>query len=125
LLLDHAVVVDENQSHAVLEKLRLLEPWSAPAAAVRVQAPPAARCRPKSLSAARRYVVLHVPTLVRYKLWPIEHHVSWFGRCSATAGSRAERRPSSADRAADHEVLRGVGAPDDGRLLDVAGPARP
>jgi ADP-heptose:LPS heptosyltransferase len=42
-----------------------------------VQAPPAAPLPADDRSApARRYVVLHVPTLVRYKLWPIEHQVT-------------------------------------------------
>ena len=123
LLLDHAVVVDEDQTHAVLEKLRLLEPWAAPDAAVRVQAPPgrelpaaiAQRLRP-------RYVVLHVPTLVRYKLWPIEHQVALV-RALLEDGLQVvlSGGPSTADRARTAEVMRGVDAPDDGRLLDVAG----
>ena len=123
LLLDHAVVVDENQSHAVLEKLRLLEPWSAPADAVRVQAPPAS---PLPADIAQRlrdgYVVLHVPTLVRYKLWPIEHQVTLV-RALLGDGWQVvlSGGPSPADRARTGEVLRGVGAPDDGRLLDLAG----
>ena len=65
-LLDHAVVVDENQTHAVIEKLRLLAPWVAAPGAVRVQAPPG-RALPDEVARAlhERYVVLHVPTLVR------------------------------------------------------------
>ena len=123
LLLDHAVVVDENQSHAVLEKLRLLEPWSAPADAVRVQAPPAAPL-PADIGQRLRdgYVVLHVPTLVRYKLWPIEHQVTLV-RALLGDGWQVvlSGGPSAGDRARTAEVLRGVGALGDGRLLDVAG----
>lgn len=74
LLLDHAVVVDTLGTHAVLEKLALLAPWAELPPQVRVQAPPghalpgafAAQLQPQ-----RRCVVLHVPSLVRYKQWPL------------------------------------------------------
>ena len=39
-LLDHAVPVDVDPTHAVLEKLRLIAPWAEPPEAVRVQPPP-------------------------------------------------------------------------------------
>ena len=132
LLLDHAVVVDENQTHAVIEKLRLLSPWAGAPRAVRVQAPPR-RPLPDEIARALhdRYVVLHVPTLVRYKLWPIRHQVALV-RALLDAGWQVvlSGGPSAADRARTAEVAAGVGAAevaagiggaDDGRLLDVAG----
>jgi heptosyltransferase-3 len=123
LLLDHAVVVDENQTHAVIEKLRLLAPWAAAPGAVRVQAPPG-RALPDEMARAlrKRYVVLHVPTLVRYKLWPVRHQVALV-RALLDAGWQVvlSGGPSSADRARTAEVAAGVGTVADGRLLDVAG----
>jgi heptosyltransferase-3 len=123
LLLDHAVVVDENQTHAVIEKLRLLAPWAAAPGAVRVQAPPG-RALPDEMARAlrKRYVVLHVPTLVRYKLWPVRHQVALV-RALLDAGRQVvlSGGPSSADRARTAEVAAGVGTVADGRLLDVAG----
>ena len=123
LLLDHAVVVDHDQTHAVLEKLRLLEPWSAPAEAVSVQ-PPLGAALPAEVAQrlGARFVVLHVPTLVRYKLWPIAHQVSLF-RALLGDGLQVVLTggPSAADRARTAEVMNGVGAVSDARLLDLAG----
>jgi heptosyltransferase-3 len=123
-LLDHAVPVDVDPTHAVLEKLRLIAPWVAPPEAVRVQPPPG---RPLpgavALRLRERYVVIQVPTLVRYKQWPIAHCIV------LAAGLIADGLqvvlsggPSAADRARTAEVARGVGAAgSDDRLLDLAG----
>ena len=124
VLLDHAVTVDEDQTHAVLEKLRLIAPWAAPPAQVRVQ-PPAARPLPEALARrlAARYVVLHVPTLVRYKQWPIAHQVELV-RALVGEGLQVllSGGPSAADRARTAEVVQGLGelAASD-RVIDVAG----
>jgi heptosyltransferase-3 len=124
LLLDHAVTVDEDQTHAVLEKLRLIAPWAAPPAQVRVQ-PPAARALPEALTRrlAARHVVLHVPTLVRYKQWPIAHQVELV-RALVGDGLQVllSGGPSAADRARTAEVLQGLGELAEGdRVIDVAG----
>ena len=123
LLLEHAVEIGEERTHAVIEKLEMLAPWTAPADAVRV-CPPAGRDLPASVAVAlpESYVVIHVPTLVRYKQWPIGHHVALVkglladGRAVVLSGG-----PSDADRARTAEVLQGVGPVGDGRLLDLAG----
>jgi heptosyltransferase-3 len=123
-LLDHAVTVDRDQTHAVLEKLRLIAPWSPPPASIRVTPPPGAPL-PERLRARlhARQVVVHVPTLVRYKQWPIAHHVTLV-RALAEAGVQVllSGGPSAADRARTAEVLAGVGdAASAERVLDIAG----
>ena len=101
LLLDHAVTVDEDQTHAVLEKLRLIAPWAPAPSTIRVQ-PPAGRALPEALARrlAERRVVLHVPTLVRYKLWPIPHQIELV-RALVDEGLQVllSGGPSEADRA--------------------------
>jgi len=123
-MLDHAVTVEHDQTHAVLEKLRLISPWSAPPDAIRVMPPPGAPL-PDALRARldASYVVVHVPTLVRYKQWPIEHHVTLV---RALAGDGVQvllsGGPSEADRARTAEVLTGAGDAARGdRVIDVAG----
>ena len=123
-LLDHAVTVDHDQTHAVLEKLRLVAPWSPPPEAIRVVPPPGAPL-PDALQRrlTARHVVVHVPTLVRYKQWPIAHHVTLV-RALAEEGVQVllSGGPSDADRARTAEVLAGVGeAAHDDRVLDIAG----
>ena len=123
-LLEHAVPVDIDPTHAVLEKLRLIAPWADPPAAVRVQPPPG-HALPAGLARRLRpgYVVIQVPTLVRYKQWPIAHCVVLAegliadGRQVVLSGG-----PSAADRERTAEVAQGVGtAGADDRLLDFAG----
>ncbi|MFL6663681.1 MAG: glycosyltransferase family 9 protein [Rhizobacter sp.] len=123
LLLAHAVEVGEERTHAVLEKLELLAPWAPPPAQVRVR-PPAARELPAQVEQrlAGTFVVIHVPTLVRYKQWPIAHHIA------LVQGLLAEGHqvvlsggPSAADRARTAEVVSGVGGAPGERLLDLAG----
>jgi heptosyltransferase-3 len=73
-LLHHVVRIDRRRvTHAVIEKLRLLEPWTKPALARLVA--PAAAPLPEDAAAAlfAPYVVLQVPSLVRYKQWPVAH----------------------------------------------------
>jgi len=123
-LLDHAVTVDHDQTHAVLEKLRLLAPWSLPPDAIRVVPPPGAPL-PEALRRRldARYVVVHVPTLVRYKQWPIDHHVTLV-RALAADGVQVllSGGPSEADRARTADVIAGAGAEARGdRVVDIAG----
>ena len=60
--------------HIVLNTLRLLAPWIAPPAGLAVQAPPP-QPLPDALAAALRQpcVVIHVPSMWRYKQWPVDH----------------------------------------------------
>ncbi len=132
LLLEHAVEIGFDRTHAVIEKLALLAPWAAPPNAVEVRPPPA-RALPEAIAARlpRRYVVLHVPTLVRYKLWPIHHQIELVrGLLDDGIGVVLSGGPSTADRARTAEVAQGVAVASDAHgfvsapdapLLDVAG----
>ena len=71
----HRVVAERNR-HTVLEKLLLIEPWLALSelAAVSVS-PPAGTPLPDRLQQVLRpgYLVVHAPSMWRYKQWPVEH----------------------------------------------------
>jgi heptosyltransferase-3 len=118
-LLEHALVVGRGQPHVALEKMHLLEPWALPRQATVV--PPSASALPPDVAAALRspYVVMQVPTRVRYKQWPLEHCRSLVSTLGAEGvqvvltGSGAE-----SDRAATAAV---ASAGSSSQVLDVAG----
>ena len=71
----HRVIADRNR-HTVLEKLLLLQPWVALEDMTSVSlVPPTAAALPESLRAALRpaYLVVHAPSMWRYKQWPVAH----------------------------------------------------
>jgi heptosyltransferase-3 len=114
LLLQHAVELGKQQSHVVIEKLRLLEPWVEPVEGVTV-VPPGAVALPQEISSrlAQHYVVMQVPSLVRYKQWPVRHYAGLIReltrlgvRIVVTGG------PSAADRATVDQALAGADAGD-------------
>jgi len=72
-LLEHCVPMNDTQSHSVVQKLRLLDPWVEPHGAALVA--PAASELPTEFAAllVPPYAVLQTPTAVAYKQWPIEH----------------------------------------------------
>ena len=118
-LLDHRVRMNDDQSHSVVEKLRLLAPWIEPRGA-RLVAPPATPL-PDDVAAALRppYAVLQAPAAVAYKLWPLAH---W----RALVAALLERglqviltgAPSAGDRALVAAVAEGHASD---RVLDLAG----
>lgn len=120
-LLDHVVPLGVNHSHVVIEKMRLLSPWVDAADAVVV--PPSARPLPPQVTEQlqRPYVVMQVPSLVRYKQWPPEHfaHVA---RVLVNEGFQVllSGGPSESDRAMVGEVVRMAALPVP-ELLPVAG----
>jgi heptosyltransferase-3 len=67
-------LVPAPQTHQVLQKLQLLEPWVDPPATLSLL-PPAAAPLPPAIEAriARPCVVVHVPSMWSYKQWPPEH----------------------------------------------------
>ena len=69
----HAIV-PAPQTHQVLQKLQLLEPWIDPPASLSLS-PPAAAPLPPAIEGriAHPCVVVHVPSMWRYKQWPPEH----------------------------------------------------
>ena len=118
-LLEHTVVLTDPQEHAVVEKLRLLEPWGLPQSAALV--PPPAEALPDDVAASlcSPYVVVHVPSLVRYKQWPVEH----FAALSRALVARDVQVAlsgggSDSDRQLCAEVARLTASP---RLIDLAG----
>jgi heptosyltransferase-3 len=118
-LLEHTVLLARHQDHAVIEKLRLLEPWGLPQRAT--LSPPAAEALPADVAAALRspYVVVHVPSLVRYKQWPVAHFAALVQALVARDVQVAlSGGPSDADRHLCAEVARIAASP---RLLDLAG----
>jgi heptosyltransferase-3 len=76
LLLRHAVLVagDRGETHVVAEKLALLDPWRAAGPPPQVAAPPP-RPLPADLEQAivGTPVVVHAPSMWRYKQWPVAH----------------------------------------------------
>lgn len=120
LILQHAFVVNGEETHAAIEKLVLLSPWvGLPSRLDVVPTPPAAL--PSDVEAALQpgFVVMHVPSIARFKQWPATHFrqviadLTADGRQVVLTGS-----PSPHDRAQVDAVL---GAGDPARVLDVAG----
>jgi heptosyltransferase-3 len=118
-LLDHMVVLHGDHSHAVIDKLSLLSPWAEPDMAEVVA--PSAEALPAALAGRLRppYVVVHAPSLVRYKQWPLAHYAEL---AKALAGDGLQvllsGGPSDADRAAVAEVARMAAMPD---VVPIAG----
>ncbi|HSC65036.1 MAG TPA: glycosyltransferase family 9 protein [Caldimonas sp.] len=118
-LLEHRVRMNNDQSHSVIQKLRLLEPWTRPRGARLVA--PAATALPEVVAAALSppYAVLQAPAAVAYKLWPLPH---W----RALVAALLERglqvvltgAPSAGDIALVGAVREGF---DPGRVVDAAG----
>ena len=66
---------DQGAVHVVQENLALLAPWSNGAALTAQVVPPPAAALPAALDAQiqPRSVAVHVPSMWRYKQWPVEH----------------------------------------------------
>jgi heptosyltransferase-3 len=120
-----AHIVDEApDSHNVLEKLQLLAPWVDTASlAVQLVPPPATALPPDVEGVLQpRPVVVHVPSLRRYKQWPIAHYQALVrglvarGYQVALTGSG-----SGQDRELVAQVARAVEGDAAPRVLDLAG----
>ena len=74
LLSQHTVTIDDDRTPTVLEKLALLSRWGSLPSAVNVL-PPQAQELPVELRAQLRDapVVVHVPSMWRYKQWPVKY----------------------------------------------------
>lgn len=123
-LLDHVVVSagDRGTVHVVAEKLSLLAPWRDPARSPHgVVVPAPASALPQEVLSQLRpgAVVLHAPSMWRYKQWPLAHF-----RTVATALLQAGRQVVLTGSAGAHDqecvqALRDLApAP---QLLDVSG----
>jgi heptosyltransferase III len=118
-LLEHRVRMNNDQSHSVVEKLRLLAPWVEPGGARLVA--PAATALPAEFGVALRppYAVLQAPAAVAYKLWPLAH---WRELVAALLERGLQvvltGAPSTGDKALVKSVRSGFAAD---RVLDGAG----
>lgn len=120
LMVGHGVTIDDERTPTVLEKLSLLDPWAERPKEVGITPPPP-QALPADLAAALRepYVVVHVPSMWRYKQWPLEHFATLVsgllerGLQVVLSGSGAESDQQAVDR------MRPLGrAPE---LLDASG----
>ncbi|MEO8280407.1 MAG: glycosyltransferase family 9 protein [Ideonella sp.] len=100
----HRVVADRDR-HTVLEKLLLIDPWlaSSELPSVSVQ-PPVAAGLPDALRQALRpaYLVVHAPSMWRYKQWPVDHFRTLIARL-LELGHQVVLTGSSASR--DQEIV--------------------
>jgi len=105
---------------AVLSALRLLGPWLDPPAALSVQPPPPSAL-PPALEARLRhpYVVVHVPSMWRYKQWPVVHFRQVVQGLVADGVQVLLTGGASANDQALVAEARGAGAEPD--LIDVSG----
>jgi len=118
-LLEHRVRMNNEQSHSVVQKLRLLEPWVEPHGARLV--PPAATPLPKEVASALRspYAVLQTPAAVAYKLWPLEH---WRALVATLLERGLQVVLTGASSAGDRALVQSVRSGFDAeRVIDVAG----
>ena len=119
-LLAHAVTSsgDLGEQHVVVEKTRLLAPWTGDAA-VPAMVPPAPHAVPAALAERLRagYIVMHTPSMWPYKQWPLAHYrdlaafLAAAGRQVVLTGSMGAH-----DRAC---VAAVVGAADPALLVDA------
>lgn len=120
LTLYHAAGFDRDLSHWVMEKLKVISPWALPPRQIEL-VPPAAQALPEDVQARLlpRFVVLHVPSLVRYKQWPIAYYAEVAG-VLARRGIQVVLTGSGSDhdRRCTDEVARAAGSP---LVMDLAG----
>jgi heptosyltransferase III len=118
-LLEHRVRMNNDQSHSVVQKLRLLAPWFEPPGARLIA--PAAMPLPEAIASALKppYAVLQAPAAVAYKSWPLAH---WRVLVAALLERGLQvvltGAPSAGDRALVESVREGFEA---GRVVDGAG----
>lgn len=118
-ILQHSPVVNGEGTHVVSEKFDLLGPWLAgPPSRVAV-VPPSAAPLPPALAGQLRspMVVVHVPSMWRYKQWPMPNYRALVAGLLAD-GSQVVLTGAAGDRAQVAEMLD-LGAPPD--LLDASG----
>lgn len=120
LLSTHTVTVDDDRTPTVLEKLALLTPWRAQPASVAV-VPPAPHELPDDLlrQLRERFVVVHVPSMWRYKQWPIKYFAEVIQALLALGHQLVLTGTASEVDQAQVAAVRHLGSPPD--LIDVSG----
>jgi heptosyltransferase-3 len=122
-LLDHVVVSggDRGTQHVVAEKLSLLAPWmDGKTVAARVIPPPPSTL-PGDVQGKLRpgAVVLHVPSMWRYKQWPLPHYRTVAAALLARGRQVVLTGSAGANDQACVGALRDLASSPD--LLDVSG----
>ncbi len=128
VLLRHAVVAagDRGDTHSAAEKLALLEPWQEAAAggspaAPNTIVPPAGSALPAELASqvGPGAVVVHAPSMWRYKQWPIERYRVLVTALLAAGHQVVLTGSASAEDRASVDALAGLAPPP--RLVDAGG----
>lgn len=119
-LLDHVVRIDDETTPTVVEKLKLLEPWGALPAALNVAAPPEAPL-PADLEALLEGspIVVHVPSMWRYKQWPVTKYIELVSELLAQGYQVVLTGTKSQTDQEQIAPVRALGAPP--RLIDASG----
>ena len=121
LLVDHPLVIDGVETAIVREKIELLAPWVDELPPQPVVVPPAAVPLPRDLELCLRdpMVVVHVPSMWRYKQWPSAHYRALL---SALLGDGVQVVLTGSTSPADQAqvaAVRDVAAPP--ALVDASG----
>jgi len=115
----HAFTPD-GAAPQVLEHLRLLSPWAAPADSVSLAAPPSQPLPPEVERQLRHpFVVVHAPSMWRYKQWPIAHYREVIDGLLSDGVQVVLTGSNSGNDQGLVAALRDAGAPP--ALLDVSG----
>lgn len=116
----HTVTIDDEHTPTVLEKLALLSPWGPPPATVNVT-PPQAQALPADLQAQLRAapVVVHVPSMWRYKQWPVKYFADVIQALLARGEQVVLTGAASEVDQAQVAAVRHLGSPP--ALIDVSG----
>jgi heptosyltransferase-3 len=118
-LAEHVVAVEPGR-HQIMQNLRLLEPWAEPPKSVSML-PPAPVALPPQIEAriAHPCVVVHVPSMWRYKQWPTARFRSVVEALLAEGVQVILTGSASATDQAQIADVRAAGAAP--YLLDVSG----
>lgn len=119
-LSQHTVTIDDESTPTVLEKLALLSPWGALPAAVNVT-PPQDQALPADLLTQLRDkpVVVHVPSMWRYKQWPVKYFADVIQALLARGEQVVLTGAASEVDQAQVAAVRHLGSPP--ALIDVSG----
>lgn len=119
-LSQHTVTIDDDHTPTVLEKLALLAPWGALPGKVEIT-PPITQELPADLLAQlrERPVVVHVPSMWRYKQWPVKHFAEVIEALLARGHQVVLTGAASEVDQAQVAAVRHLGSPP--HLIDVSG----
>ncbi|MFZ4288979.1 glycosyltransferase family 9 protein [Variovorax sp. HJSM1_2] len=122
-LLDHVIESDGDDSgiHVVQEKLALLEPWYVGKSAEHHVQPPSETALPSALAQALRpeAIVVHAPSMWRYKQWPVAHFRELIGALTAMGHQVVLTGSASANDQACVQQLLDAGPAT--QILDTSG----